>query len=60
MQQSEMDFSVFATAAANQARRRNAPPMPDADGLFDAKGVAVICGTARLDPDDEAAMEMLA
>lgn len=39
-----MDFGVFATAAANHARRRNAPPHPDRDGLFDAEGVAIICG----------------
>ncbi|WP_340672361.1 hypothetical protein [Bradyrhizobium ottawaense] len=43
-QQAEMDFGVFATAAANHARRRHLPPAPDADGLFDADGVAVICG----------------
>lgn len=42
--QAEMDFGVFATAAANHARRRNAPPAPDVDGLFDAEGVAIICG----------------
>lgn len=42
--QQEMDFGVFATAAANHARRRNSPPVPDTDGLFDAEGVAVICG----------------
>jgi len=39
-----MDFGVFATAAANHARRRNAPPQPDHDGLFDAECVAIICG----------------
>lgn len=44
MQQSEMDFGTFATTAANHARRRNAPPQPDRDGLFNADGVAVICG----------------
>ncbi|MHC2576572.1 hypothetical protein ACVI1J_001716 [Bradyrhizobium diazoefficiens] len=43
MQQQEMDFGVFATAAANHARRRNSRPEPDADGLFDAEGVAIIC-----------------
>ena len=42
--QTEMDFGVYATAAANHARRKNAPPQPDSDGLFDADGVAVICG----------------
>ncbi|MHC2844836.1 hypothetical protein [Bradyrhizobium diazoefficiens] len=44
MEQQEMDFGVFATSAANHARRRNAPPVPDVDGLFDAEGVEVICG----------------
>lgn len=44
MQQSEMDFGTFATTAANHARRRNAPPQPDRDGLFDAEAVTVICG----------------
>lgn len=39
-----MDFGVSATAAANHARRRNAPPASDADGLFDVDGVAAICG----------------
>ncbi|MBP1294287.1 hypothetical protein [Bradyrhizobium elkanii] len=43
-EQSEMDFGVFATAAANHARRRNAPPQPDRDGLFDAEGVTIIAG----------------
>jgi hypothetical protein len=38
-----MDFGVYATAAANHARRKNAPPLPDRDGLFDADG-AIICG----------------
>ncbi|QOZ66386.1 MULTISPECIES: hypothetical protein [Bradyrhizobium] len=42
--QQEMDFGVFATAAANHARRRNAPPQPDRDGLFDAEGVTIIAG----------------
>ena len=42
--QDEMDFGVYATTACNHARRRNAPPVPDQDGLFDADGVFVICG----------------
>ncbi|MCS3893430.1 hypothetical protein M2171_002563 [Bradyrhizobium japonicum USDA 38] len=44
MQQSEMDFGVYATAAANHARRRIGPPAPDRDGLFDLEGVTIICG----------------
>jgi hypothetical protein len=43
-QQHEMDFGVFATPSCNHARRLKAPPRLDADGLFDANGVAVICG----------------
>ena len=43
MSQSEMHFGVFATPSANHARRLNSPPVPDADGLFDADGVYVIC-----------------
>lgn len=43
-EQSEMDFGIFATAAANHARRRNAPPQPDREGLFDAEGVTIIAG----------------
>ncbi|WP_271602753.1 hypothetical protein [Bradyrhizobium sp. CCBAU 45384] len=42
--QAELDFGVYATAQSNWARRKNAPPQPDADGLFDANGVDVICG----------------
>ena len=42
--QTEMDYGVFATAQSNWARMKNAPPKPDADGLFDARGVDVICG----------------
>ncbi|MCA6098153.1 hypothetical protein [Bradyrhizobium australafricanum] len=39
-----MDFGAFATPACNQVRRKNSPPSPDADGLFDATGVDIICG----------------
>lgn len=39
-----MDDDVFATPASNHARRKNRPPAPDADGLFDARGVDIICG----------------
>ena len=39
-----MDFSVYATSACNHARRKNSPPVPDRDGLFDIDGVAIICG----------------
>jgi len=42
--QTEMDFAVYATAQSNWARRKNAPPQPDANGLFDACDVDVICG----------------
>lgn len=42
--QAEMDFAVYATAQSNWARQKNAPPKPDADGLFDAAGVDIICG----------------
>lgn len=42
--QQELDFGVFATAAANHARRRSSPPQPDRDGLFDADGVTIIAG----------------
>lgn len=42
--QTEMDYGVFATAQSNWARMKNAPPQPDADGLFDARGVDVLCG----------------
>jgi hypothetical protein len=42
--QQEMDFGVYATSSANHARRKNAPPQPDRDGLFDIDGVVTICG----------------
>jgi hypothetical protein len=42
--QQEFDFAVFATPACDHARRKNGPPVPDGVGLFDAGGVAIICG----------------
>lgn len=39
-----MDFGVFATPSSNWARRKYRPLPPDADGLFDAEAVTVICG----------------
>lgn len=53
--QLEIDFGVYATAACNHARRLNAPPVPDADGLFDVDGVAIICGRRQcaVEPDGE-------
>lgn len=39
-----MDFGVYATPACDHARRKERPPAPDADGMFDAAGVDVICG----------------
>lgn len=42
--QGEMDFGVYATAACNDARRRNMPPVPDQAGFFDSDGVIEICG----------------
>lgn len=44
MAQREMDFGVCATPSCNHFRRLNAPPVADADGLFDADGVAILCG----------------
>jgi hypothetical protein len=37
-------YAGYATPACNAVRRRNAPPVPDSDGLFDAAGVGEICG----------------
>jgi hypothetical protein len=55
MAQTEMNFGVFATAAANHAHRRNSPPVPDADGLFDLEGVTAICSrrSCRFNPVSE-------
>ena len=47
--QSEMDFGVYATTSCNHARRKNAPPEPDGNGLFDRDGVTVICGRRQCD-----------
>jgi hypothetical protein len=42
--QQEMDFGVFDTGSCKHAHRKNTPPQPDADGLFDVDGVSLICG----------------
>ncbi len=51
MSQTEMDFGVFGTSACDHVRRRNGPPTPDADGLFDVDGVTNICGRRQCEPE---------
>lgn len=43
MKQSEMDFGIYTMTDANHMRSRNAPLLPDVDGLFDVDGVVTIC-----------------
>jgi hypothetical protein len=43
-QELPLDYSAFSSPACNAVRKKNAPPEPDDDWLFDAAGVTDICG----------------